>query len=64
MRAKETNMELDIYDTRTGLPVGEIDIPDGIVDAARMVQEWLLSQPKSLRSMSLHGVKLADDSHQ
>jgi hypothetical protein len=51
-------MKTKIYDKDSGEVVGEINIPDEVMDAARLVSEWMESQSDS--SVELYGLKLAD----
>lgn len=46
-----------LYDTDSGKPVGETEIPDEVLAAAVKVEDWLKSQPSGV---VLYGVTLAD----
>lgn len=53
-------MKFPIYDTETNEPMGEVEIPDDVIEAARKVENWMRSQSYG-ESIVLHGVKLASD---
>lgn len=50
--------KLPVFDTESGRPLGEVEIPDDVIEAAAKVEAYLKTQPSS---MTLHGVRLADD---
>lgn len=50
-------MKTMIFDSETGQPVGEKEIPDDVVLAAQKVEHWMLAQ-SSPRSIILHGLRL------
>ena len=46
-----------VFDTETNEPVGELEIPDDVMEAAAKVEAWM----KRHDAMVLHGLKLAED---
>lgn len=35
-------MKLRLFDSATGLPAGDIEVPDKVLEAARLVERWML----------------------
>ena len=52
-------MRWPLFDQKTGAPVGEFEIPDDVIDAARKVERWLMGQPNPGRCRIL-GIGLVD----
>ena len=49
--------KMPVMDTDSGKQVGEVEIPNDVMEAAAKVECWLRDQPSG---MVLHGVTLAD----
>lgn len=50
-------METPVFDSETNKPVGYVDIPQEVLEAARLVYNWL----RKHRAVELHGLRLSDD---
>lgn len=53
-------MKVQIFDSETGSPVGEKEVPDDVILAAQKVEHWMLAQ-SSPHSIILHGLRLTQE---
>ncbi|MDE2021269.1 MAG: hypothetical protein KGJ13_13115, partial [Patescibacteria group bacterium] len=55
---RDAMSKLMMHDAETGDPLGEVEIPDDILEAAAKVEAWMkIYHP----GVILHGLKLADE---
>lgn len=52
--------KMPVVAVETDEPVGEIEIPDDVIEAAARVENWMRSQPHG-EAIRLHGLMLSDD---
>lgn len=50
-------MEIEVFDAKTSMPAGKVEIPDDVLEAAAKVYAWL----RQHNAIKLHGLCLADD---
>lgn len=50
-------MKILVFNSETNLPVGEVEVPQDVLEAAARVEQWM----KAHRCIALHGLTLAND---
>lgn len=51
--------QMPVHDEETGRMLGNIEIPDEVLEAAELVAEWM--RERDVPSLSIHGLKLVVD---